>query len=326
MAVISILIRLIYQVYCRIKLPESHYHFLIDHSHLIQMMRFTGVSTASGVLQMITNQGITFVINWVFGVSINAVYNIALQLKNSILSFAFNLFKAISPQITKTYAEGNLTAHKKLVYSGSKAEVYLIYFVMIPFLFKAEYIMCLWLKDVPDYTVSFARCTIFLSLLYAMFEPIRTAVYATNKISKFMLIPHTFELLLLPTCYFACKITNNPNIVVYALLAFELMTCALRTYYGTKVSTLSARELLHEVFLPCWAVAVLSSAFCYGLSLYAPDTLWGLICLLCINSLFLLVFIRTLGISKEEKVFVKTMQQRLCSSVSKWDFYLHHSK
>ena len=233
------------------------------------------------------------------------------------MSFAFNLFKAISPQITKTYAEGNLAIHKKLVYSGSKAEVYLIYFVMIPFLFKAEYIMGLWLKDVPDYTVSFARCTIFLSLLYAMFEPIRTAVYATNRIGKFMLIPHTFELFLLPSCYFACRITNNPNTVVYALLAFELMTCALRIYYGTKVCVLSARELLREVFLPCWIVAVLSSVFCYGLSLYVSDTIWGLILLLSVNSLFLVGEILTLGLNFEEKkglIILKEKLQNLCAN------------
>ena len=119
---------------------------------------------------MISTQGITFVINWTFGVTINAVYVITLQLKNSILSFA------ISPQITKTYASGEMEAHKKLIYTGSKMEVFLIYFIMIPFLFRTEYIMKLWLGEVPEYTVAFAQCIVFISLTYAAFEPIRAAV------------------------------------------------------------------------------------------------------------------------------------------------------
>lgn len=38
---------------------------------------------------------------------------------------------------------------------------------MIPFLFQTEYIMHLWLGDVPPYAVTYAQCTIFLSLTYA---------------------------------------------------------------------------------------------------------------------------------------------------------------
>ena len=56
---------------------------------------------------------------------------------------------------------------------------------MIPFLFQTEYIMHLWLGNVPPYAVTYAQCTIFLSLTYASFETIRTAVYATGNITKF---------------------------------------------------------------------------------------------------------------------------------------------
>ena len=41
---------------------------------------------------------------------------------------------------------------------------------MIPFLFQTEYIMHLWLGNVPPYAVTYAQCTIFLSLTYASFE------------------------------------------------------------------------------------------------------------------------------------------------------------
>lgn len=53
-----------------------------------------------------------------------------MQLKNSVLSFAQNLQRAIAPQITKTYANGELDIHKKLVYAGSKFQVFLIFFII----------------------------------------------------------------------------------------------------------------------------------------------------------------------------------------------------
>lgn len=187
MATVSIIIRIFYQIYCHYKFDESRYHFIIDKEQLKQLGKFTGVSTASGAIQIVSSQGIIFVINWTFGVAINAVYNISLQLKNSILSFALNLFKAISPQITKTYANNEIETHRKIVYSGSKMEAYLIFFIMIPFLFRTEFIMHMWLGKVPSYAVEFAMCAVFISLTYALFEPIRTSVLATNKITKFMI-------------------------------------------------------------------------------------------------------------------------------------------
>lgn len=300
-AVISVLIRVIYQIYCHFKFDEACYHMLIDRATLKALGKFTGISTASGVLQVIYSQGIVFVINWTFGVAVNAVYNIALQLKNSILSFALNLFKAISPQITKTFANNEIETHKKLVYSGSKMEAYLIFFIMIPFLFRTEYIMRLWLGDVPQYAVEFAMCMVFSSLTYALFEPIRASVLATNQISKFLLIPEAFFILVLPIGLWACKLWNNPVVLMAIIVGMDVLTCLLRTYYGVKVSPLEAKGLLCHVLCPTILVACIDCVVCYGLSCLLLSDLVGMIALLVLNSLALVAIILLVGLNKLER-------------------------
>ena len=182
MAGIGLLVRIVYQVYCHRNFSESRYHFALRKDLLKDLGKFAGVSTFSGVLQVVTAEGLVLVINLTFGAALNAVYVIALQLKNSILSFAMNVYKAISPQITKTYASGEMEHHKLLVYTGSKMAVYMLYLIFFPFLFQTAYIMHLWLGKVPPYTVEFAQAMAFVSLTYAAFEPIRSAVLATNRI------------------------------------------------------------------------------------------------------------------------------------------------
>ena len=304
MASISILIRIIYQLYCHSHFQETQYHWKIDTNLFKEISKFAGISTTSGILQMVSTQGITFVINWTFGVTINAVYAIALQLKNSILSFALNLLKAISPQITKTYASGEMEAYKKLVYTGSKMEVFLIYFIMIPFLFRTEYIMRLWLGNVPEYTVAFAQCTVFISLTYAAFEPIRSAVLATNKIAKFMIIPDCFYILVLPASYILSSIINNPLGIIACIVIFDILTCFLRTYLASKASIISIYEILHKIILPCIYVAIISCPFCCGLSYLTPYTFWGLFLLLLCNSVTLTIIIYFCGLNKQEKTAI----------------------
>lgn len=304
-ATISILIRLIYQIYCHIKFDESKYHLIINKGLIKEIGKYAGVSTISSALQLIANQGITFVINWTFGVAINAVYNIALQLKNSILSFSLNILKAISPQITKTYASKELEVHKKLVYSGSKVEVFMIFFIMIPFLFRTDYIMKLWLGNVPEYAVSFAKCIVFTSLIYSAFEPIRTSVLATKRITKFMIIPDSFYVIVLPLSYFISICTKNPFYLITTIVIMEVITCSLRAYYASKVTNLEINECIKKIILPCLKVGVISSIFCLILSSITTNDIVGLIYLIVGNSVFLCAIIYFCGCEKQEQEIIK---------------------
>ena len=308
MAAISILVRLFYQAYCHIKFQESRYHLLIDSTLLKQIGKFAGVTTTSGILESLYNQGVILVVNWTFGVALNAVYAIALQLKNSVLSFAFNIFKAMSPQITKTYANGEIETHKKLVYAASKLQVYMIYFIMIPFLFRTEYIMHLWLGDVPQYMIPFAQATIFLSLLYAMFEPIRTAVLATNDIAQFMIIPSLLVLFTLPVTYFLSRWSDNSVVLILSVVLFDVIACAIRIYFALKVSPILLRELFSKVIVPIVNVAIGSTIVCWLLSIMLTNgNILGLLALLILNSLLLIGVIYISGLNREEKLLVNSL-------------------
>lgn len=302
LASVSIFVRALYQIYCHRKFTEASYYFSIDWTTIKQIGKFTGVSTASGGLQVLSSQGIVFIINLTFGVTINAVYTIALQLKNAILSFSLNILKAISPQITKTYANGEMEIHKKLVYSGSKLEVYFIYLIMIPFLFRTEYILKLWLGEVPQYLVIFTQCLVFVSLMYAAFEPIRIAVFATNNISKFMLIPDTINILTLPLCFLAGKYSHNPTIFIQVVLLCEVIIFFIRVYYAINVSFITIKDMLKEILFPCIKVGVLSILTCFFISsVIKNQNFISLFFILVINSIFLLLIVYFVGLSYNEK-------------------------
>lgn len=311
MAVASIVVRVIYQIYCRMEFAESHYRFVIAKPLLKQMGRFTGISTTSEVLQVLSCQGIVLVINWTFGVGVNAVYQIALQLKNAVLSFGLNVFKAIAPQITKTYAEGNTTLHRKLVYSGSKLEFYMILLIFVPFMPKAHYIMRLWLGNVPLHTVGFARCAILLSLAYAWFEPIRTAVLATNRIGRFLIVPEAaYLLLVLPLAYVVGEAAGNPVAMMATIVATDIVRCALRVGCARRVSFVRWKPFLLQVIVPCLSVLAVATLAAYALAPAFADTLAGLALFLVATTLVVALAVITIGVSREERRTVMLMGKK----------------
>lgn len=312
LTLISVGTTMCYALYCHRQLhAHISYSLTWNRDEIKKMGKFVGVTSLADVLLMIANQGIVFIINWTLGVAFNAIYSIALQLKNSVMSFAFNVFKAMAPQITKTFVEGNYELHKKIVYTGAKIQVFLIFLILIPFLFQTDLILQLWLKEVPPYTNVFCQATIFLSLNYAAFEPIRTAVLATGRISRFMFIPNTFQLIVLPVSLLIAYYTNNPTLIIIIIVVIDILTCLLRIWYGMKVSPLQGKELISQVLQPCLIVLLFGSLSGYFFSQILPANLYGFITLLVIQSIALLVIIYFVGITRYERTTIKNYISRL---------------
>lgn len=301
LAVIGIFIRLLYQVYCHRMFAEARYHFGINWDTIKQIGKFTGVTTVSGMIEVVTSQGLVFVINLVFGVAINAVYSIASQLKNSIWSFAMNVQRAIAPQITKTYANQEMNLYKKLIYSGSKLEIYLILLIIIPFLFRTHAIMALWLENVPEHMVTFAQSIVFVTLFHVAMGPMHEAVLATNNISKYLIIPNSFYLIAIPIGYVIGKYTNSPDLFIIITVIINIVSILIRLIYICKVTCLKIRSILEKIFLPSITIAGCSTLFCYLYTLFLGESFVDILTLVVLNGVSLLIVIPLVGLTKQER-------------------------
>lgn len=304
LAAASLFVRILYQMYCHQKFEEAKYRWEIDWGRLKEIGRFTGVSSVSSFLQVFATYGINIVMNVIFGVTINAVYEIAIKLKLSFISFAQNILKAISPQITKTYANHEFDKFNKLITTGSKFQVILLLFIYIPFVFRAEYIIRLWLGEVPQYVVPYSIIAVTISVIYAVLEPVRSGVIATNRIKKFMLYPDTFYLLVLPLIYFVCNATKEPLYLMICILIMELLACIYRAYYAMIACKITIKTVIRKILCPCFNVFISSFIFCYLISRYFPESLTGLLGLLIVNCLFLMVAVYFMALTVEEKKYI----------------------
>ena len=64
-----------------------------------------GIGTASGILK---DQGLNIIINIFYSLTVNAARGICMQVMSVFSSFASNIGLAISPQITKSYSQGDI--------------------------------------------------------------------------------------------------------------------------------------------------------------------------------------------------------------------------
>lgn len=305
-AIISILVRVLYQVYCTTHFKESHYHFLIDRSLLREIGKYTGVSTVSSSIQIVSGQGIVYLFNILYGVGINSVYSIARQLEMAFMSFGMNVYRAYSPQITKTYANKELDTHRKLVISGCKMDIFMLYIILFPFFMKTDYILGLWLVNVPQYTVSFVRWSVFISMIYAFINPIADSVRATNQVASFLIIPELVFILVLPVGYIMCYSCSDPRRMMIIIVLMEMLACFIKVLISKRVTIIRLKDLVSGVIIPCSLVGLVVSFVCYECNLFLDDSIMGLFVLLVINGISLLFTIFFIGLNNHEKRLVKT--------------------
>ena len=143
--------------------------------------------------------------NIFFGPAVNAARGIAVQVQSVCQQFCGNFQMALNPQLTKSYAQGNLENMHRLLVRSSKFSFYILFLGVLPLMFEAELVLKVWLGIVPEHTVNFLRLMLVVGLLYTLSNPINVSVQATGQLKKLQTIEGTMLLLIVPTAYFLLK-------------------------------------------------------------------------------------------------------------------------
>lgn len=183
MCIVAIIVRLTYGYYCKKHFSECTYHFLWDKELLSKMFSFAGWQFFGTGSYMLMTQGVNILLNFFFGPVVNAARGIAVQVDGIIQQFVNNFTTAINPQITKSYAEDKKAYMFLLIYTGAKYSYFLVLFFAIPIILETNTILTLWLKNVPEHTVSFLRLIICIDLLYVLSNTMMTAMISTGNIN-----------------------------------------------------------------------------------------------------------------------------------------------
>ena len=112
----------------------------------------------------------------------NAARGVSMQVSSAVTHFVSSFMTALNPGITKSYAAGDNAQLKVLVYRGARFSCYLLLILSLPILAETNYILELWLRNVPAYTVIFVRLILTYSLVDAISYTLITLMLATGNI------------------------------------------------------------------------------------------------------------------------------------------------
>lgn len=301
---VATIIRMIYGVYCKRNFEECTFHFYVDKQQIKEMTGFAVWTLLGNGAYILNTQGLNLLINIFFGVTLNATRGIANKVEHTILQFVNNFTIAVNPQITKSYAEGNLTYMHILVCRGAKYSYFLMLLFAIPIWIETEQILTLWLRIVPDYAVAFVRLTIVTSMCTVIGKTLVTAQLATGKIKKYQIIVTIWGLWVFPLTWLAFQLGLSPiwAYLIYAFIYFVLIF--IRIYLVKKLIKMPWSKYIKGVLGRCLLVTIIAILIPLSLSLMQEYSIIRFIEVLFTGLLTTLGSIYFLGLDKTEQLFV----------------------
>lgn len=303
---IAILIRIIYQVYCRKNFEECRkYRFSWDSSKGKELLIYSGWNMIGSIALISRQQGLNIVINLFFGPILNAAHSIGQQINGVLNQFINNVYMATRPQITKLYANNEINEMWNLVFHSSKLAFYLLTILSIPLLLELDEILNIWLHNVPPYTSTIGRLMIISILIETLANQIIGAYQAANKIKYYQIYSSTIILLNIPLSYLFLHFFPTQPVAPYmiSILLSILYICSI-VWNARKELKMDVWRYIKQVLLNVIVVyflALLIVRLC--IMTLSPSFLRVLItCIISLSSSSLIIWI--IGLDKTEKKFI----------------------
>lgn len=299
---VKFLILIFYNLYCKKVFKTCTYIFFWDSPLYKKLMSFSGWSLFGSMANVGALQGLNFLLNIFWGVTVNAAMGIASQVSSASYSFVASFQTAFSPQIIKSYASDDKTYFMSLIFQTSKYSYFLLLLIAIPVLICTEFILKIWLITVPEFSVPFCRIIILCLLIDALAAPLYMSVQATGKIRNYQILIGSLILLNLPLAYVVLKLGFPPESVLYIRVAINLIAFVFRIFYLRSLISLPARRYINEVVLVAIAVTILALPLPLIVNHYMAD--WsGFIVTTIAAMLSTGLFIYFVGLKKNEREF-----------------------
>lgn len=305
--IVTIGILTVYWFYCIKKYDEAKFRFVNDTKTLKEIISFAGWNMLGELAWVFTGQGVNIILNLFFGPVVNAARGLADQVNGAVARFVNNFQTAVNPQLVKSYAANQLDDMKKLLYRGIRFSYYLLLVLSMPLILNMDFILHVWLKDVPEYATGFCQLVLVCGMVSSVSNLLSQVARAYGKIRKYQIWVSICLFLNFPLSYLVLKIGASPLATMMVNICIQTLLLFVRLYITKPMIGLSIMDFTKKVLFPIANITIIS-AILPCLCAYELQAGWGSFIIICIVSLACsITCILIFGVSTNERAYIKSV-------------------
>lgn len=269
-AILTVIITFVTKAYIHYKYRDFKIDFKKYYSKSLmkEISGFASWNTLGSIAMIGRNQGIAIIMNVFYGTMVNAAYGIANQVNGVLNYFSSTFQKVLNPQLMQSEGENNRTRLIKLSIISSKLSFMVLAMIAVPLIIEMPYILKLWLKDVPDFTLHFCRLILVLSLLFQYSMGLMSSIQAVGNIKKYFIIISVLILLNLPISYYMLYVGLSPHYCIALFIIIEFLSFIYRLQYASVHVGIKKLMFFKEVIWPTIICIIIPMIFVWPIEYF----------------------------------------------------------
>ena len=287
-ALLSISYQCYYRFYCMRNFEECHITKWFDTSLFKDMLKFSSWTMLGSVSLTFMNQGMNVMINRFFGTLLNAASGVALQVQGLLYTFRGNTTLAFSPQIIKSYSASNFDRVIQLIGMGTKFSVVIEAMAIVPLIINMDFLMSIWLKEVPDGAAVICQILLLTNLLNSFNPFVNTAIIASGRIKNVNIVVSIIYVLFVIGTYCILKYTHSYVwAYLFCVLVSPISTIIYLFTFKKILPSFSVGQFLKTTYFPLMLTGALSIVISFVIHNVIDDKLIAFLATLFFSFVFI---------------------------------------
>lgn len=310
---ITSLINIIQYIRATILYPECSIKlkYWFDKSYLNKFVFFSWWLSFAALCAMIRNQGIMILINIFHGAKVNAALGIANNVSSHTSSLSSAIYSAVAPEMTISEGSGNRKRVEMLSVRTSKFITLLTFFWFIPLFFEMDYVLGLWLKNVPAHTTAFCKIILIVTFIEKITVGQVGAMHAMGKIGRFEGSIGVLYAMVLPIAWLFLKYGYSPEIALCSMILVGIFITYGRLFWLKKLMNIGYWIWLKEVFFKGILVCIPSILSVLLIQNFLSPSLQRLFFSTVLNAIITSITAYCYGLSNEERDYFISKLKKL---------------
>ena len=307
MSVITLISLLFYNTACFFQWRDIVRYKLYKEKKLYKEILFFNNYVALGATSYLSRtQGSTMLVNYFFGTIVNAAFAIGYAIESHCMSFVTNIGTAAAPQITRNY-ENNFQRSFYLSTILHRLSVYLMLLLVVPLSLELDFVLRLWLKNVPDGTKIISLLTLLSALARVTFGGLDKIIQASGKIKWFQITGSFIEIASLPLSYILFRIGFPAYTIIIVYIASTIFNSIAFFYLIKKALCFDIWLYIRNVYIPICFVFLGTGVLCWIYTKIQPVFFSLNVIGMIISELITLLVILAFGLQQSEKKIIYNM-------------------
>jgi O-antigen/teichoic acid export membrane protein len=260
---VCIVILVINFLYCKTHFSEVKFQRMRDKTYFKKMTQFAGWNFLGNTAYAVTQNGVNMLLNVFGGPAVNAARGIAFQVSEMTKQFLTNVNTVMTPYSIKAFAGERLEEFQKAIFISSKILFYVQLMLTIPLVYLTQWLISLWLGQVPEYAVVFLQLTLCISLIRSVHGPIDTIFKAKGELKYYQISEGIILAMPLVLGYIVLKFGAPYASVFVCCIAMELVNLFVMLILAHMIAGFNSRSYARHILLPSFLCIVCAGGMLY---------------------------------------------------------------